>query len=89
VPVIMAQMQACSDHDTYARLAQLSMPTLVIHGSEDEMLAVHNGQLLASRIPGSRLEILDDLGHLFFWERPELAAELIRTHAACLPTLTP
>jgi 3-oxoadipate enol-lactonase len=89
VPVIMAQMQACSDHDTHARLGQLSMPTLVIHGSDDEMLAVHNGQLLASRIPGSRLEILEDVGHLFFWERPELAAELIRTHAACLPTLTP
>jgi 3-oxoadipate enol-lactonase len=89
VPVIMAQMQACSDHDTHARLAQLSMPTLVVHGSADEMLAVDNGRLIASLIPGSRLEILDDVGHLFFWERPLLAAEMIRTHAACLPTLTP
>jgi len=89
VPVIMAQMQACSDHDASARLSRLTMPTLVLHGSADEMLDVENARLIASRVPGARLEILDDVGHLFFWERPRLAAEMIRTHAACLPSLTP
>jgi 3-oxoadipate enol-lactonase len=33
-------------------------------------------------MPGSRLEILDGVGHLFFWEQPERAAELVRSHAA-------
>jgi 3-oxoadipate enol-lactonase len=89
LPVIMAQMQACAAHDTNARLAALEMPTLVIHGTADELLPVPNGRLIASRIPGSQLEIFDGVGHLFFWERPELSAELIRTHAACLPTPTP
>jgi 3-oxoadipate enol-lactonase len=89
LPVIMAQMQACAAHDTNARLAELAMPTLVIHGTADELLPVQNGRLIASRIPGSRLEIFDGVGHLFFWERPELSAELIGTHAACLPTPTP
>jgi pimeloyl-ACP methyl ester carboxylesterase len=84
VPVIMAQMQACAAHDTSARLAQLAMPTLVVHGSADQMLPVQNGRLIASRIPGSRLEILDDIGHLFFWEQPQRSAELVRTHAAVL-----
>jgi 3-oxoadipate enol-lactonase len=89
LPVIMAQMQACAAHNTNARLAELEMPTLVIHGTVDELLPVQNGHLIASRIPGSRLEILEDVGHLFFWERPELSAELIRTHAACLTTPAP
>lgn len=89
LPVIMAQMQACAAHNTNARLAELAMPTLVIHGTVDELLPVQNGRLIASRIPGSQLEILDDVGHLFFWERPELSAELIRTHAACLTTPLP
>ena len=88
VPVIVAQMQACAAHDTNARLPGLRMPTLVIHGTEDQMLPVANGRLIASRIPGSRLEIFDGVGHLFFWERPQLSAELIRTNAACLPTPT-
>jgi pimeloyl-ACP methyl ester carboxylesterase len=79
VPVVMEQMQAIAAHDTYERLAQIgSLPTLVIHGSEDQMLPVANGRLIASRIPGSRLEILDGVGHLFFWERPERSAELVR-----------
>ena len=32
--------------------------------------------MIASLIPGARLEILDGVGHLFFWERPERSAEL-------------
>jgi 3-oxoadipate enol-lactonase len=82
VPVIMAQMQAVLAHDTGARLAQLSAPTLVVHGSVDRLLPVANGRLIASLIPGARLEIFDGVGHLFFWERPERTAELLREHAA-------
>src|SRR5271165_4665223 len=35
VTVIMAQTQACAGHDTYERLPQLTMPTLIVHGTED------------------------------------------------------
>jgi pimeloyl-ACP methyl ester carboxylesterase len=80
VPVIMAQVQACVAHDTYARLPQLEMPTLVIHGTEDLMLPVQNAGVIASRIPDARLEILDGAGHLFFWEQPQRSAELVREH---------
>jgi pimeloyl-ACP methyl ester carboxylesterase len=82
VPVIMAQMQACMAHDTSSRLSQLTMPTLVIHGTEDQMLPVANARAIASRIPGAQLEILEGVGHLFFWEQPERSAELVRAHAA-------
>jgi pimeloyl-ACP methyl ester carboxylesterase len=82
VAVIMQQMQACMAHDTNARLGQIAMPTLVIHGTEDRLLPVQNGRLIASRIPAARLEIFDGVGHLFFWERPERSAELVREHAA-------
>ena len=84
VAVIMEQLQACAAHDTNARLAQLAMPTLVIHGTDDQLLPVQNGRLIASLIPGARLEIFDGVGHLFFWERPERSAELVREHAAVL-----
>jgi 3-oxoadipate enol-lactonase len=84
VAVIMQQMQACVAHATNPRLSQIAVPTLVIHGSEDRLLPVQNGRLIASLIPGARLEILDRVGHLFFWERPERSAELVREHAAVL-----
>jgi 3-oxoadipate enol-lactonase len=84
VSVVMAQLQACTSHDTNLRLARLQMPTLVIHGTEDQLLPVANGHLIASLIPGARLEIFDGVGHLFFWERPRSSAELIAEHAAVL-----
>jgi len=82
VPVIRAQLEAIAAHDTQSRLPGLRMPTLVIHGTQDLMLPVANGRLIASLIPGARLEILDGVGHLFFWERPERSAELVRELAA-------
>ena len=82
LPVVMAQMQAIAGHNTLARLPQLTMPTLVVHGTADQMVPVENGRLIASHISGSRLEIFDGIGHLFFWERPERSAELVREHAA-------
>jgi len=82
VAVIVAQVQAIAAHDTYARLPGLTMPTLVVHGTEDQIFQVSNGRLVAARIPGARLEILDRVGHLFFLEVPQRSAELVREHAA-------
>jgi 3-oxoadipate enol-lactonase len=82
VPVIMEQMRAIARHDTSARLSQVEPPTLVVHGTEDQMLPVANAHLIAERIPGARLEIMEEVGHLFFWEEPERSAELVREHAA-------
>ena len=79
--MIMAQLQAIMGHDTSARLAQIGAPTLVVHGSADQMLAAANGEIVAGLIPGARLELLDGVGHLFFWEQPERAAQLVREHA--------
>ncbi len=82
IGVIMAQMRAIAAHDTSTRLSQLRLPALVIHGTLDEMLPVQNGHMIAGLIPGSQLEILEGIGHMFFWEQPERSAELVRAHAA-------
>jgi pimeloyl-ACP methyl ester carboxylesterase len=79
--VIMRQMRAIEGHDTSGRLPRLTVPTLVIHGTEDQLLPVQNGRLIASLIPGAGLELLEDVGHLFFWERPGRSAELLRARA--------
>jgi pimeloyl-ACP methyl ester carboxylesterase len=81
VPVIMQQMRAISSHNTRERLPKLELPTLVVHGTLDQMLPVQNGYLIAERIPRSRLEILEGVGHMFFLEAPERTAELVREHA--------
>jgi 3-oxoadipate enol-lactonase len=75
------QLQAILGHDTSARLPGISLPTLVVHGTLDRVLGYPNGPLIASLIPGARLQTLDEVGHMFWWEQPERSADLIRTHA--------
>lgn len=82
VEVIMEQVRAIAEHDTSARLPEIALPTLVVHGTLDQMIPVRNGRMIAGLIGGSHLEIFDGVGHLFFWEQPERAAELVRAHAA-------
>ncbi len=45
------------------RLGELSVPTLVIHGSEDPLFPLPHGEALAREIPGARLLVLDGVGH--------------------------
>jgi 3-oxoadipate enol-lactonase len=80
-PVVLQQMRACGAHDTHQRLAQIDLPTLVIHGDVDRLLGYANGREIAALIPGARLETLEGVGHMFWWEQPERSAGLIREHA--------
>lgn len=80
-PVVLQQMRACATHDTHERLSQIELPTLVIHGDVDRLLGYSNGRQIAAAIPGSRLETLEGVGHMFWWEQPQRSAELIREHA--------
>jgi 3-oxoadipate enol-lactonase len=75
------QLQAIVAHDTSSRLPGLRLPTLVIHGTVDRVLPVPNGHQIAALIPDSQLEIYDEVGHMFWWERPERTAGLVREHA--------
>jgi pimeloyl-ACP methyl ester carboxylesterase len=45
------------------RLAGLSVPTLVIHGTDDPVLPYGNALALAREIPGARLVTLEGTGH--------------------------
>jgi pimeloyl-ACP methyl ester carboxylesterase len=82
VAVIMEQLRAGAEHDTSARLPEIALPTLVVHGTLDELIPVHNGHMIAGLIPGADLEIFDGAGHLFCWERVQRSAALVRAHAA-------
>jgi 3-oxoadipate enol-lactonase len=82
VAVIMRQMQAIAAHDTSARLARVRTPTLVVHGTLDQLLPVQNGHMISGLMPDSRLEIYEGIGHMFFLEKPRRTAELLREHAS-------
>ena len=80
VPMIARQAQAIAGHDASRRLGAIAVPTLVIHGDEDEMLPVENGRWIAEQIRGARYEELEGVGHMFWIEQPERVAGLLAEH---------
>ncbi len=67
----MGQIQAVLSHDVADRMDGITMPALVLHGEQDRFIPAANGRLLAENIPGARLILYPDAGHLFFIEQAE------------------
>ena len=62
-------------------LERIEAPTLVLHGTEDNVVDIRNAALLAERIPGARSQVLEG-GHMFWWERPEEFARVVEEFLA-------
>ena len=72
-----AQAAAGAAFDAYDRLGGIAVPTLVIHGGSDVVVDPRNAELLGSLIPGARVEVVPDRGHLLVWEDSERVAALV------------
>jgi 3-oxoadipate enol-lactonase len=67
------QWEAMQAFDTFDRLPGVRVPTLVLHGTEDRTIHPDNARILADRIPGARLVLLEGAGHVYHAEQPEAA----------------
>jgi len=74
---IVRHSMAVESFDTYERLPQIQAPTLIIHGDRDLVMPVENAEMLRQHIHGSLVRIVPGVGHLFFWEKPQEAAQAI------------
>jgi len=70
-------------HDVRDRLGAVACPTLVIVGEHDTETPPAYSEALAAGIPGARLEVVADAGHLTPTEAPEAVNRLL---AEFLPT---
>jgi 3-oxoadipate enol-lactonase len=79
------QWEAMQDFDSFDRLPSLEVPTLVLHGTEDLVIAPGNAEILARRIPGAELVWLEGAGHLYHSEQADEAdaavLDFVRRHA--------
>ena len=73
-----AQAFAGATFDAYDRVSSISAPTLVFQGGADNVVDPRNAELLATLIPGSRLHVTPDRGHLVVWEEAEALAPVVR-----------
>jgi pimeloyl-ACP methyl ester carboxylesterase len=63
--------------NSYRRLPQLTVPTLVVHGEQDRLVPVANGRVIAARIPGAELCVVRDAGHILMTDQPEACIEAV------------
>jgi len=68
---------ASDGHDAWDALPAVVAPALVLHGTDDLLNPTANAPLLAGRIPGSRLELIQGARHAYFEERRDLAGPLV------------
>jgi pimeloyl-ACP methyl ester carboxylesterase len=56
---------------------EIAHETLVVTGTDDNVVDPRNAQALAARIPGARVETLEGRGHMFFWEDPDAFVRIL------------
>lgn len=72
-----AQLQAIMSWEACDRLSALNVPTLVIHGQNDQLIPPGNGYIIASEITKARLQKLAGAGHIFLTDQPQRGREAI------------
>ena len=79
---VRGHLKAIEAFDACAELARIRARTLVITGAGDPLIPAQNSRLIASRIPGAQLVVLEDASHFFWIEKPlETADALTRFFA--------
>ena len=70
------QIEARQGHDTYNRLPQLNMPTLICGGRYDGVAPVDNQEALLRQISTAQMALFEG-GHLFFTQDPRAFPQMI------------
>lgn len=69
------------DGDRRKRLTKVTVPTLVIHGTDDPLVPVEGGRDTAKAIPGAKLHEIPGMGHDLPLELVDEIAAAIAAHA--------
>jgi pimeloyl-ACP methyl ester carboxylesterase len=71
-----------SRSDSRALLPTIAVPTLVLCGRQDAVAPLDRHEEMAAGIPGARLEVIEECGHLSTLERPAEVSAALRAWLA-------
>jgi len=77
-----ALLDLLREQDQRPLLAQVTCPTLVVHGSLDRVTPLAAGRALAAALPLGQLQEVAGAGHAPFWTQPLVVARAIREFCA-------
>ncbi len=74
----MRQLQAImSWQGTFSRLPNITAPTLVIGGENDQLIPCANSKIIADQIPNAKFVELENSSHIFMTDQTEKSVEAI------------
>ena len=76
--IVGAQTAMRDRPDSTQDLPGFDVPTLVIHGEEDQLIPVAEARAMAEALPEAELVIVPGAGHLLNLEQPEIFDEAVR-----------
>jgi len=80
---------ASQAHDAWDLLPSIQAPTLLIHGSDDEINPCANSELIARRIPGANMYFLQGARHCYFEEFRSVASQMVCNFCHAHPIARP
>ena len=75
---VLEAFETSVSHDVSQFAPDIHQELLMLVADKDDITALPEQKLLASRIAGTRLEIVEGVGHLVHYEAPDFAARHIR-----------
>lgn len=83
--VLHGDFLACNEFDVMPRLGEISVPTLILCGTEDILTPMKYSEYLHSHIPSSRLVSFPGAGHMVMLEQPDAVAGAVAEFADSIP----
>jgi len=77
VAVQLNDFRCCDKFDIMDKVHRITVPTLVLCGTDDEMTPIKYSQYLADKIAGARMVVIEGGSHYFFLEKPQEANRAI------------
>ncbi|MGW1957634.1 alpha/beta fold hydrolase [Streptomyces sp. NPDC001920] len=75
--LLLPVVRAFARENRYPRLPEITVPTVVMVGSADRSTPPSHARRLTAGIPGARLVVVPDAGHMLNWENPQALVEAV------------
>jgi pimeloyl-ACP methyl ester carboxylesterase len=75
--VLHGDLLACNTFDLDDRWKEITQPLLLVCGEADRMVPVRQSLYLATMIPGAKVEIIPQAGHMLMLEQPDRLEEVV------------
>ncbi|OGO38621.1 MAG: hypothetical protein A2W35_09540 [Chloroflexi bacterium RBG_16_57_11] len=76
---VLGDLAALKDRpDSTPTLAQIDVPTLLLHGADDQIIPLSEAQAMQAGLRGSKLVVLPEAGHLLGLENANVFNEAVR-----------